>query len=103
MKNKPKKKEEKMSKKMSIEKMSDVDLEIAMSKYEQELESRRRLKKRKELFIELLKYNKDVELYDVKENDHNSYRLLFKYKDEINVIDLRQLVSDLKKYKKVSQ
>tara|TARA_B100000902_G_C26657673_1_gene596864 strand:+ start:44 stop:355 length:312 start_codon:yes stop_codon:yes gene_type:complete len=103
MKNKPKKKEEKMSKKMSIEKMSDVDLEIAMSKYEQELESRRRLKKRKELFIELLKYNKDVELYDVKENDHNSYRLLFKYKDEVNVIDLRQLVSDLKKYKKVSQ
>ena len=67
------------------------------------LESRRRLKKRKELFIELLKYNKDVELYDVKENDHNSYRLLFKYKDEVNVIDLRQLVSDLKKYKKVSQ
>ena len=103
MKNKPKKKEEKMSKKMSIEKMSDVDLEIAMSKYEQELESRRRLKKRKELFIELLKYNKDVELNDVKENDHNSYRLLFKYKDEVNVIDLRQLVSDLKKYKKVSQ
>ena len=103
MKNKPKKKEEKMSKKISIEKMSDVDLEIAMSKYEQELESRRRLKKRKELFIELLKYNKDVELYDVKENDHNSYRLLFKYKDEVNVIDLRQLVSDLKKYKKVSQ
>ena len=103
MKNKPKKKEEKMSKKMSIEKMSDVDLEIAMSKYEQELESRRRLKKRKELFIELLKYNKDVELYDDKENDHNSYRLLFKYKDEVNVIDLRQLVSDLKKYKKVSQ
>ena len=103
MKNKPKKKEEKMSKKMSIEKMSDVDLELAMSKYEQELESRRRLKKRKELFIELLKYNKDVELYDVKENDHNSYRLLFKYKDEVNVIDLRQLVSDLKKYKKVSQ
>ena len=103
MKNKPKKKEEKMSKKMSIEKMSDVDLEIAMSKYVQELESRRRLKKRKELFIELLKYNKDVELYDVKENDHNSYRLLFKYKDEVNVIDLRQLVSDLKKYKKVSQ
>ena len=103
MKNKPKKKEEKMSKKMSIEKMSDVDLEIAMSKYEQELESRRRLKKRKELFIELLKYNKDVELYDVKENDHNSYRLLFKYKDEVNVIDLRELVSDLKKYKKVSQ
>ena len=103
MKNKPKKKEEKMSKKMSIEKMSDVDLEIAMSKYVQEVESRSRLKKRKELFIELLKYNKDVELYDVKENDHNSYRLLFKYKDEVNVIDLRQLVSDLKKYKKVSQ
>ena len=103
MKNKPKKKEEKMSKKMSIEKMSDVDLEIAMSKYEQELESRRRLKKRKELFIELLKHNKDVELYDYKENEHNSYRLLFKYKDEVNVIDLRQLVSDLKKYKKVSQ
>ena len=103
MKNKPKKKEEKMSKKMSIEKMSDVDLEIAMSKYVQEIESRERLKKRKELFIELLKHNKDVELYDVKENDHNSYRLLFKYKDEVNVIDLRQLVSDLKKYKKVSQ
>ena len=31
--------------------MSDVDLEIAMSKYEQELESRRRLKREKNFLL----------------------------------------------------
>ena len=67
---------------------------MKISTLNSELEQRSYLKNIKEVFKELVKFNTEIELYADKEEEKTSTKLLFKYKDKVHIIELRELHTD---------